>query len=93
MRVMFAFRCLMCYFGRPQCVRRAEGATEWTEQPNNLNLIRQLAIPICKSTYNQTVKDLQNTPILALQLVILIINNPYHTSASVLDGTVVGNNT
>jgi hypothetical protein len=23
--------------------RRSEGATEWTEQPNGLNLIRQLA--------------------------------------------------
>jgi hypothetical protein len=57
------------------------------------NLIRQLAIPICKSTYNQAVKDRQKHPILALQLVILTINNPYHTLASVLDGAVVDNST
>jgi hypothetical protein len=35
--------------------RRAEGATEWTEQPNGLNLIRQLALPICKSTLYHTL--------------------------------------
>jgi hypothetical protein len=29
-------------------VRRSEGATEWAEQPNSLNLIRQLAIPTRK---------------------------------------------